>query len=53
VHFVTPLPNPGSEKPKEKDVMIDVHPEGEHDKEKTVEQDEVLTHWEDVKEEGS
>ena len=53
VQFVTPLSNPGSEKPEEKDVMIDVHPEGEHDKEKTAEQDEVLTHWEDAKEEGS
>jgi hypothetical protein len=32
--------------------MTDVNPEGEHDKEKTVEQDEVPTHWEDAKEEG-
>jgi hypothetical protein len=33
--------------------MIDVHPEGEYDEEKTAEQDEVPTHWEDAKEEGS
>ena len=26
VQFVTPLSNPGSEKPEEKDVMIDVYP---------------------------
>jgi hypothetical protein len=31
VQFVTPLSNPGSEKPEEKDVMIEVHPKGEHD----------------------
>jgi hypothetical protein len=53
VQFVTPLSNPGTEKPEEKDVMIDVNPEGEHDEEMTGEQDEVPTHWEDSKEEGS
>jgi hypothetical protein len=53
VQFVTPLSNPGSKKPEEKDVMIDVHPEGEHGEEKTEEQDQALTHWEDAKEEGS
>jgi hypothetical protein len=33
--------------------MVDNNPEGKHNEEKTVEQDEVPTHWEDTEEEGS
>jgi hypothetical protein len=37
VHLVTPLSNPGSEKPEKRNVMTDINPEGRYDKGKMVE----------------
>jgi hypothetical protein len=37
VHLVTPLSNPGSEKPDKRNVMTDINPEGRYDEGKMVE----------------
>jgi hypothetical protein len=37
VQLVTPLSNPGPEKPEKRDMMTDINPEGRYDDEKKVE----------------